>query len=184
MRVPGGLVRAVCSAWRSSLRGDAAAPEAGATQGPCERGVAHGCLGGTGEWGFLRCTAAGAGWRSVCSSCCTAAVRVPVPLGRGVRERKRASSAWIPKEWHGRWGAGGGGGGGPLAKGATAPHLRGAASWRPGGKGRIFFNKNKTTSNSLTILPLSNVRLDHGVHVPTQATATQHKSAHGTVSRG
>ena len=96
--------------------------------------------------GFLRCTAAGAGWRSVCSSCCTAATRVPVPLGRGVCGCKRASSARIPKG-HGRWGAGGSGGGGPLAKGAT-PHLRGAASWRPGrgeerGKDTFFFEKHR-----------------------------------------
>ena len=41
------------------------------------RGVAHGS--GEPASGGSRCTAAGAGWRSVCSSCCTAAVRTPVP---------------------------------------------------------------------------------------------------------
>ena len=35
--------------------------------------------GGNRRAGFLRCTAVGAGWRSVCSSCCTAATRAPVP---------------------------------------------------------------------------------------------------------
>ena len=45
VRVPGGLARAVCSAWRSSLRVDAAAPEAGAAKGSCER-ASHTGLGG------------------------------------------------------------------------------------------------------------------------------------------
>ena len=126
--------------------------------------------------GFLRCTAAGAGWRSVCSSCCTAAVRAPVPP-RTRRARTQTSEQRVGSQRST-------GLGGTADKRCNSAHFRGAASWRPGGKGRIFFNKNKTTSNSLTILPLSNVRLDHGVHVPTQATATQHKSAHGTVSRG
>ena len=102
--------------------------------------------GGNRRAGFLRCTAVGAGWRSVCSSCCTAATRAPVPP-RTRRARTQTSEQRAdPKGWHGRWGAGGSGGGGPLAKGATTPHLRGAASWRPGGKGWTFINCENTSN--------------------------------------
>ena len=79
-------------------------------KGPCEGPRTR--VWGEPAIGFLRCTAAGAGWRSLCSSwsCCTAAVRVPGPppprtRARGVRESKRASSARIPR---GGTGAGGG----------------------------------------------------------------------------
>ena len=125
----------VCSAWRSSLWVDAAAPDAGVAKEGRASGPSR-----TGVWGnrrvaFSRCTAAGAGWRSVCSSCCAAAARVPVPLGRGVHGCKRASSVRIPKEWHGRWGAGGSGGGGPLRPTFEARRLGGRDG---GGKGGLF----------------------------------------------
>ena len=54
----------------------------------------------------LWCTAAGAGWRSVCSSYCAAAVRAPGPpegVHAACADAKRGSSARIPKE-HGCWG--------------------------------------------------------------------------------
>ena len=62
VRVPGGLVRVVWSAWRSSLWVDAAVPEGGAAKEGRASGASH-----TGGWGgnrrvaFSRCTAAGAG---------------------------------------------------------------------------------------------------------------------------
>ena len=66
--VSGGLVPAVCSAWRSSLwRGALRLPRAEA--GAAKKGRARGTrVWGTGVRGFLWCTAAGAGWRSQCTA--------------------------------------------------------------------------------------------------------------------
>ena len=46
LRVPGGLVGAVCSAWRSSLWVDAVAPEGGVAKEGRASGASH-----TGGWG-------------------------------------------------------------------------------------------------------------------------------------
>ena len=83
-------MRAVCCGGE-----DAAAPEGRAEAGAAKsvRGHREGRPTGTGERvRFLWCTAVGAGWRSLCSSCCAAAVRVaPGP-------QARARRAWMQRE--------------------------------------------------------------------------------------
>ena len=96
----GGLVRAVCSAWRSSLRVDAAAPEGGAAK-RAVRGASHTGLGNR-RVGFF---AVHCSWSRLALAvqlllhCCGASPRSPPPRtrARGVRESKRASSARIPR---------------------------------------------------------------------------------------
>ena len=76
----GGLVRAVCSAWRSSLWVDLRLPKA--APWPARQSV-RGHRIRASACGICRCTAAGAGRRLQCSSCCAAAVRAPtVPRTR------------------------------------------------------------------------------------------------------
>ena len=121
-----------CGGSRCGSRG--AAPRRPVRQKwPCEE--AHGsCRRGTGEW-VLQRAAAGAGGRSMCSSCCAAAARVPVPSDAcaacaDANERAARGSQGVARAL----GTGRSGGGGPLAK--VQQHRRSRARVGPRRLGR------------------------------------------------
>ena len=109
VRVCGGLARAVCSAWRSSLRGTLRRPRAVRQKGPCEGPRTR--VWGTGEWVFaVHCSWS---WLALAVQlllhCCGASPRSPpTPDACTRRARKQTSEQRAdPKGWHGGWGRAG-----------------------------------------------------------------------------